>query len=68
MRQIWGVVFGYVKGGDRLYLADAGARMLYAYDLAALSGGQAAVPAASTEFAAPDGTHTYITNLFPAGA
>ena len=54
--------------GDRLYLADAGARMLYGYDLAALSGGQAAVPAASTEFAAPDGTHTYITNLFPAGA
>ena len=54
--------------GDRLYLADAGARMLYGYDLAALSGGQAAVPEASAEFAAPDGTHTYITNLFPAGA
>ncbi len=53
--------------GDRLYLADAGARMLYAYDLAALADEQTVVPAASTEFAAPDGTHTYITNLFPVG-
>lgn len=56
-----------IRGG-RLYLADAGTRMLYAYDMKALGADPTATPAASAEFAAPDGTHTYITNLFPAGS
>lgn len=55
--------------GDRLYLADAGARTVYAYDLGALgaSADNPLTPVASAELAATDGAHTYITNLFAVG-
>lgn len=53
--------------GNRLYLADAGARKVYAYDLTALAPDGEAAPVASTELAPLSDTYTYITNLFPVG-